>query len=220
MVNELIQLGANTQPRSQDYSGNYRGGVASSAWHYFSGTTSVYPMLQHCNAVMMAMSELVRRGHGVDASGPGMQILMALLAAHGHALGSSPDVLIRVLINSNLKDFSLLLRKLQVCLSTSQENFLTCSSDRDSNQQSRPQHLQQMDHHLRAGSGGKHPPRIVMSLQNQARRVARQAVMASGRNVVWASKRLHCPPALKSLLQLKDIDRAFSPLMPRIHQTS
>lgn len=211
MVNELIQLGANTQPRSQDYNnGNTRGGVVG-AWHYFSGSVSPFPTLQHLNAVIMAMSEFVKRSHNIEISSPGMEILMVLIAAHGHPLSSYFDVMIRVLTNSYPNDFSILLHKLEVC-SSSVQDFLTGSGIRELNQrpQARPQHLQQLDHHLRGANGGKPPPRFVMSLENQARRVARQAVMASGRNVAWAVKRLQCPPALKSLLLLKDIDKAFS----------
>ncbi|CAL1541679.1 unnamed protein product [Lymnaea stagnalis] len=212
LVLELLRLGATTQPR-QGSSTNWPSPVSSHWQYYISGQPNpVRITLQHENAVMMAMNEMVRRGNqSIDGSSQSMEILHILLAAHGYSLGSTPDVLIRVLINSSPEHFSKLLHKLQVC-SSSQENLLQSAADRDSNQRlvTRSQHLHQMDYHLNGPSGGKKAPRFMMSLENQARRVVRQAVMTSGHNVFWATSRLQCPPALKSLLLLKDIDRAFS----------
>jgi hypothetical protein len=50
-------------------------------------------------------------------------------------------------------------------------------------------------------------PRCPVSLFNLARRSARKALMASGRNVVWATDRLEgVPPAVKGILLLKDCE--------------
>lgn len=210
IVKELIYLGATTQPRPQHYCSNRN---LNKPWLYISGQQSSLPTLTHPNVVIMAMAELVKRGSAsIDASGPGMEILMELVAAHGYPLGPCSDILVRVFMNSTPADFTKLHHKLQVCSSSLQEHLLSGVNDRPA---TRPQHLQQMDHHLRGLSRGpRTTPSFVMSLENHARRVARQAMMASGHNVVWATKRLQCPPALKSILLLKDIDRAYSPSKP------
>ncbi|KAK6962050.1 tankyrase-2 [Biomphalaria glabrata] len=212
IVNELVYLGGLTRPRPQDFCPAY--GYAK-----VSPKSGPQPTLTHENAVILAMSELVKR-NSLDILGPGMDILMALIAAHGHSLGSSSDVLIRVLINSRPEEFPMILHKLQLCSSSSQDELLGTSNGTNNTQRhaARSQHMQQLDHHLQT-SDGKRASYQVMSLQNQARRVARCAMMCSGHNVVWATHRLQCPPALKSLLLLKDIDRAFSTGPDRLKST-
>ena len=195
--------------------------------------------LQHENAVIMAMSELVKRG-GQQLSPTSLEILMQVLAAHGLELGPTHEVLTRVLLASRNADshlqvpsggaqehlnrslssdmISMLLLKLFLC-SGSCEHPETLEGI--SGQASPPTPQAVAAHRLPAQadntaaasgrrSGKPGQKKQAVSLHTQARRMVRKCMMASDRNVTWATQRLSCPPALKTLLLLKDVDRAFS----------
>ena len=223
MVEALLSLGASTVPQPLNYCQIRIDNGTPAPWKCFNSKSKISyrvppPSLQHSNAVAMGLNELMKKGQDVDAECDGMKVLMVLLSAHGDPLGPSPEVLLRVLMNSRLDDFLMLLDKLYICSRNCQDSFAGRFSEIEGNARSTSQqHLQQMDQHLHnnnnigeEGRGNSHTVNFgdVTSLQNQARRVVRQAVMCSGHNVLWATKRLDCPPALKSIILLKDIDRA------------
>ncbi|GFO31544.1 ankyrin domain protein [Plakobranchus ocellatus] len=278
MVQQLLSLGATTQPCNCSMSAP-DGGLPT--WPYLGHSTPRFSLahaLQHENAVLMAMSELVKRGDQ-HLSKVSLDILMQVLSAHGLPLGSSHEVMMRVLLASrdssdpsaSLQDHpqqvglksssvlssesvSSLLLKFYLCSGSchepdSLESLISPGTDiaaarrraaaagttehiggqgqprvdergQDQNaggegSQQRP--AQTMEDGQATGRRGK-PVRKkkAPSLHTQSRRVARRALMSSGHNVTWATQRLHCPPALKTLLLLKDIDRAFSAKPPTI----
>ena len=187
-------------------------------WSYFNGRSS-YPISTlsppYVNAVAMAMCELMKRGQHKD-----VQLLMTVLAAHGNPLCPSPDVLRRSLVKVQPDDFLPLLHKLHVCSSNCEDKIIINQDElkilkKQPNsyfvQHKGDQGSRNNDDGVTGSHNGtKYNIRYVTSLQNQARRVVRNSMMKSGRNVLWAVQRLHCPPALKSLITLKDIDRVYT----------
>ncbi|GFS00704.1 ankyrin repeat and SOCS box-containing 13 [Elysia marginata] len=246
LVQELLHLGASTQP-SQNNVVCYPPGTQGSAdWQSlrfasFAPHFSYSHALQYENAVVMAMAELLKRG-GQQLNPVSLDIFMAVLAAHGLPLGPAHEVLTRVLLASRGVDssrnvpvrraleqqspflssdtVSLLLFKLYVCSGSCQdpESLEEITGGSNSSTATAAGQRQGAGQTAAASSSGEArrregklglQKRKVVSLHTQSRRSVRKFMMASGRNVLWATKRLTCPPALKTLLLLKDIDRAY-----------
>ncbi|KAL8600679.1 hypothetical protein ACOMHN_006745 [Nucella lapillus] len=135
-----------------------------------------------------AIQEFVRRAEmGGVVCAESEEILHTMLAAHGNPLHSDePNVFQRVLYMSDVARFLPLLHKVLVCSDSLVDDWPTDRSNA--------------------------APRTLFEL---ARRSARQALMASGRNVLWAVERLSLslPPALKGVLLLKDCDFKECPLV-------
>ena len=251
LVQDLLYLGASTQPCQSHISPLAFGGLpgvgSSTNWPNlglasFPSHSGLAHSLQHENAVIMAMSELVKRG-GEHLTPVSLDIFMQVLAAHGLPLGPTHEVLTRVLLTSRNDTFpqisaggtfgehdhslstdmiTMLLLKLYLCSGSCHnpetlEGIAGQSSLTTASTVGHRRMATQGPHQTTASSAQSERrdakpgmKRKAVSLHTQARRMARKMMMTSGHNVTWATERLACPPALKTLLLLKDVDRAFS----------
>lgn len=233
MVKELLELGASTQPRIPKLPPGITYSLSSYLGTHWplngyqeppnsiptQPNTASWPSwaaLQHADIVFLSISELLKQGEeNLFPDIIFVDIFMMVLAAHGHLLGVFDEIFSRILINLGPKKFPLVLHKLYLCSRYNSEEMITSKLNpqfTETRANSRP--VISLERDLNRLRTNPKPPRNVTSLQNQARRVVRQSLMDSGHNVLWACKRLECPPALKSVILLKDIDRAFSPPPP------
>ncbi|RUS79735.1 hypothetical protein EGW08_012508 [Elysia chlorotica] len=242
LVQELLHLGATTQPCQSHVSPLAFSGLPSvgglGTWPHlglanFPLHSSLGHSLQHENAVIMAMSELVKRGDE-QLTPVSLDIFMQVLAAHGTPLGPTHEVLARVLLSSrndsllhiprgeenaeeqNLRSLSsdmmsMLLLKLHLCSASchSPENLEAIIGQSGSTPSRARSPASASTSQAERGDAKPTLKRKAVSLHTQARRMVRKVMMASGHNVTWAAQRLACPPALKTLVLLKDVDRAF-----------
>lgn len=134
------------------------------------------------------------------------RVLHLMLAAHGFPIDSDELDVFRRLLKKEPR-FLPLSHKMHICSDSPYENCsmrkaLEKTRDRSSRRQNS----------LGGQSLDRSPPGTPISLFNLARRSARMALMASGKNVVWAVDRLTVvPPAVKKILLLKDCERKLPP---------
>ncbi|KAK7499188.1 hypothetical protein BaRGS_00009448 [Batillaria attramentaria] len=148
------------------------------------GASTIFP--GSACAVVTAAKELIRRFEGGTVCESAEQVLHLVLAAHGCPLHTDErNVFLRVLLTADVKRFLPLLFKMHICSDCVYNVHHIWPSDPNSS-----------SNHLQSA----------VSLLDLARRSARDALMASGHNVVWAVERLSVPPAMKGLLLLRDCD--------------